>query len=120
MWVQLEEQLCHDHRRHVIELLTSTRILTFLQVHHSLCIVLQCMVYPPQAPVGQSFSYQIIGLCCHTQVLLLEDHGPLIVPKGFIGQSQVAVGSTLATHTSRLLRNVQSPLVPLEQERLNT
>ena len=93
---------------------SGARILTFLQVHHSLCIVLQCMVYPPQAPVGQSFRDQVIGLCRHTQVLLLEDHGPLIVPESFVGQSQVAVGSTLAPHTSRLLCYIQRPLVPLK------
>ena len=54
--------------------------LTFLQVHDSLCIVLQGVVCPPQAPVGQSFSDQIVGLRRHAQVLLLEDHGPLVVP----------------------------------------
>lgn len=54
--------------------------LTFLQVHHSLCRVLQSVVDPSEATIGQSFGDQIVGLCCHTQVLLLKDHSPLKVP----------------------------------------
>lgn len=86
---------------------------TFLQVHHSLRIVLQRVVYPPQAPVGQGFSNQVVGLRRYTQVLLLEDHGPLKVPQRFVGEAQVAVGPTLAAHAACLLGYIQSPLVPL-------
>lgn len=73
------------------------------------------MVYPSEASVGQSFSNQVVGLRRHAKVLLLEDHGSLVVPQGFVGQSQVAVGAALATHTARVLGYIQSPLVPLEQ-----
>lgn len=78
------------------------------------------MVYPSQAPVGESFSNEIVGLGRHTQVLLLEDHSPLVVSQSFVGQPQVAVGSTLAPHTSCLLCYIQSPLVPLQQESVTT
>lgn len=71
------------------------------------------MVYPPQAPVGQGFGDEVVGLRCHTKVLLLEDHGPLKVPQRFVGESQVAIGPTLAAHATRLLGYIQSPLVPL-------
>lgn len=88
---------------------------TFLQVHHSLCVVLQRVVDPAQASVGQSFGQQVVGLRRHTQVLLLEDHGPLVLSQSFVGQPQVSVSPTLAPHASDLLGDIQSPLVPLEQ-----
>ncbi len=78
------------------------------------------MVCPPQAPVGESFSDQVVGLRRHAQVLLLEDDGSLVVPQGLVGESQVPVGSTLTPHASCLLGDVQGPLVPLQQESLMT
>lgn len=90
---------------------------TFLQVHHSLCVVLQCVVDPSQASVGQSFGHQVVGLRRHTQVLLLEDHGPLVLSQSFEGQPQVSIRPTLAPHASDLLGDIQRPLVPLEQRR---
>lgn len=90
-------------------------ISTFLQVHHSLCVVLQRVVDPSQASVGQSFGQQVVGLRRHTQVLLLEDHGPFVLSQGFVGQPQVSVSPTLAPNASDLLGDIQSPLVPLEE-----
>lgn len=91
-------------------------ISTFLQVHHSLRVVLQRVVDPPQAPVGQRFGQQVVGLRRHAQVLLLEDHGPLVLSQGFVGQPQVSVGPTLAPHAADLLGDIQRPLVPLEEK----
>lgn len=73
------------------------------------------MVYPPQAPVGQGFGDQVVGLCRDAQVLLLVDHGPLKVPQSFVGQAQVAVRPTLAAYAACLLGYIQSPLVPLAE-----
>lgn len=89
------------------------KFLTFLQVHHGLRVVAQCVVYPPQTAVRYRFGHQVVGLRRHAKVLLLENQSPLVVAQSLIGRSQVSVGSRLLLHATRLLRHVQSSLVPL-------